>query len=89
MAGEGQPGLGGQGSSSGHSLSCVSAFQAVALQDLRLMSQGRSGQVCPHSHLAARVEGRRSPQGKRGRSSKGENGQMFSYEWVGFTAKLG
>lgn len=76
-------------SASGQSLTHVSAFQAVSVQDLRLMSQGRSGQVCLHSPLAARVEGRRSPQGKRGRSSKGENSQMFSHGWMGPTAKLG
>lgn len=69
-------------SASGQSLTHVSAFQAVAVQDFRLISQG-SGQVRSHSPLAARVEGRRSPQGKRGRSSKGENSQMFSHECVG------
>lgn len=74
---------------SGQTLTHVSAFQAVAVQDLRLMSQRRSGQVCPHNPLTARVEGRRSPQGKRERSSKGENSQMFSHERVGPTARLG
>lgn len=81
VAGAGRPGLGGPSFCPKAErgawcpllfLTCASVFQPVALGHFRPMSlRRRPGQVSLHSTMAARVGGRKCPQGERG-AAKGE-----------------